>query len=351
MHFLIYLQLGIIILVVFLVLQQWKKTQSDYWLLVFFLLMGISVGTDFISDANPISLLLSIVLLYLTGPVFYHYILSVFAVKITKKSYWHFMPLLFTPLLLFPFLVGKHFQDTFWFNLFVFTSLASVLYYGAAALNFLVKHQAKALGNPFKMSYKKGKWIIYTYLFYFSISIIFALSADTVTEEKFTGHLENFLDLFALGFISLFSFQLSVSSKEKEIKRIELPRKNGTEVTQEAIKFKKIFDKIDTLICTEKLFLDQNFTIEKLTKRTGINAKYISKAVNISRKKSFSNYINDYRIETFKNKVKDPKNAHLNLSVLALESGFNAKSSFNRIFKKNTGITPSEFVGSLNSDE
>ena len=58
---------------------------------------------------------------------------------------------------------------------------------------------------------------------------------------------------------------------------------------------------------------------------------------------NFFDYINQYRVQEFKAAVTDPKNKNYSLLGIAFECGFNSKSAFNRMFKKSTGLTPSQF--------
>jgi AraC-like DNA-binding protein len=58
---------------------------------------------------------------------------------------------------------------------------------------------------------------------------------------------------------------------------------------------------------------------------------------------NFYEYINGFRVATFKQKVQNGDAQQFTLLALAYESGFNSKASFNRIFKKQTGLTPSQF--------
>ncbi len=62
--------------------------------------------------------------------------------------------------------------------------------------------------------------------------------------------------------------------------------------------------------------------------------------------KNFYSYINAFRVEEFKERVVSQKYTHLTILAIALDCGFNSKSTFNRIFKQATGITPNEFVKS-----
>ena len=66
----------------------------------------------------------------------------------------------------------------------------------------------------------------------------------------------------------------------------------------------------------------------------------LSQLLNEGFQQNFSEFVNGYRLKTFKNKVADPKLQHLTLLALAYESGFNSKTVFNTFFKKKMGMTP-----------
>jgi AraC-like DNA-binding protein len=70
----------------------------------------------------------------------------------------------------------------------------------------------------------------------------------------------------------------------------------------------------------------------------------LSWLINENLGKNFSEFINHYRVETFKRISKDPKNSHITLLGLAYDSGFNSKTVFNTFFKKETGMTPNQFL-------
>lgn len=57
---------------------------------------------------------------------------------------------------------------------------------------------------------------------------------------------------------------------------------------------------------------------------------------------SFYDYINRYKVNAFKERVKKGAR-HLKLMAIAYESGFHSKATFNRIFKRHTGYTPSQY--------
>ncbi len=94
----------------------------------------------------------------------------------------------------------------------------------------------------------------------------------------------------------------------------------------------------------EKPFLDPDLSLRSLAEQIDIHPNQLSWLLNESMGKNFNEFINHYRIEAFKQISKDPGKAHLTLIGLAYESGFNSKTVFNTYFKKETGMTPKEFL-------
>ena len=105
-----------------------------------------------------------------------------------------------------------------------------------------------------------------------------------------------------------------------------------------------IANEIDKLMDKENFYLDPDLTILSLSEKTGLPHYLISKAINRIKECNFHTYINKYRVEEVKKLLTDPENSkRFTLLALALDSGFKSKSAFNDIFKKFTGLTPTEF--------
>lgn len=71
-----------------------------------------------------------------------------------------------------------------------------------------------------------------------------------------------------------------------------------------------------------------------LARQLDIHPNYISQVINSVEQKNFYDFINEHRVEEFKQLVSLPENQHFTLLALAFECGFNSKTSFNRNFKK-----------------
>lgn len=98
---------------------------------------------------------------------------------------------------------------------------------------------------------------------------------------------------------------------------------------------------------TNKPYLNPVLSIKDLSEDLNVHPKNLSRVINENFDKNFFNFINTYRVDEFKERVKDPKNSNYTLIAIAYDCGFNTKSSFNSIFKKTTGLTPSAFKAQL----
>jgi AraC-like DNA-binding protein len=94
---------------------------------------------------------------------------------------------------------------------------------------------------------------------------------------------------------------------------------------------------------SHKPFLDPNLTLPKLAGQVSIRTHHLSQIINERLHESFFDFINRYRIEEAKKRLSDPSLSHYSIMGVANEVGFRSKSVFNSAFKKQTGMTPSEF--------
>lgn len=95
---------------------------------------------------------------------------------------------------------------------------------------------------------------------------------------------------------------------------------------------------------SEKPYLSPSLSINELATRASINPRYLSQIINESLGMNFFDFVGKYRIEEAKNKMLESSRGNRNILQILLEVGFNSKSAFYRAFKKNTGMTPSEFI-------
>jgi len=96
---------------------------------------------------------------------------------------------------------------------------------------------------------------------------------------------------------------------------------------------------------TKKLYLENNLTLNELSKKLNTNSNYLSKVINSSKGKNFSTYVSDLRIDYCIEKLKtDTTFRKYTISAIAFEMGFNNVESFSKAFHKKTEIYPSYFI-------
>ncbi|NPD47758.1 tetratricopeptide repeat protein [Lentimicrobium sp. S6] len=105
----------------------------------------------------------------------------------------------------------------------------------------------------------------------------------------------------------------------------------------------ELWNQIQDLIQLEKFWLNNKFSIENLAKKCNTNKSYISKAIKENTNNNFNSFINQLRVEEAKELLTDESSDNYTLDAIAEMSGFNSVSSFYRIFKDHTGITPKRF--------
>lgn len=93
----------------------------------------------------------------------------------------------------------------------------------------------------------------------------------------------------------------------------------------------------------EKLFLKTELTLQDIADQLKVPAYQVSQAINEGLKKTFYDLVNGYRVEEAKRLLIDPKSRNNKIIAVAFDAGFNSKTTFNTVFKKFTGFTPSDF--------
>lgn len=102
-------------------------------------------------------------------------------------------------------------------------------------------------------------------------------------------------------------------------------------------------DRMNELMQIRKLYLIENLELRDLARELSQNPNLVSHILNTHFGVNFHEYVNRFRVEEVKTRITDPAFKHLTILGIALESGFNSKTSFNRVFKQMTGMTPTQF--------
>jgi AraC-like DNA-binding protein len=109
---------------------------------------------------------------------------------------------------------------------------------------------------------------------------------------------------------------------------------------------REVATKLETLMAREELYRDTQLTLPTLADALGVAPHTLSQVLNVFVGNSFFVFVNRHRAEALKRSLADASKSGRGVLELALEVGFNSKSTLNSFFKKHTGMTPTEFRGS-----
>lgn len=339
-----------------------KKEQNTSDKLLTVLLFLIAAEMSFTLLKNKILLFTEIppVLPLAFGPLVFLYVKSLISeeFKLSYKSLLHFIP--FTAFLIAtlifidkPILPGKNFFEN---NQFLPYRIAYgisffVINTTYVILSFILvyKHQ-KNIKNIFSYTSEKItlSWLkIVLFSFLFAYIILYITGAWYLIENK-NFYLKNInpiefsyigLTFFSFAF-SFFGFkQLSVYKETSE--NIKKPKYLSSGLNDETAQ--EYLEKLLHLIKTEKPYLDEKLTVSELAEKLNISRHHLTQIISEKLNKNFYTFINEFRIEEVKKMFLDKKKEYYTILAVAYECGFNSKSTFNTLFKKYTGLTPSEY--------
>jgi len=103
------------------------------------------------------------------------------------------------------------------------------------------------------------------------------------------------------------------------------------------------FQNLLILMEEKQLYKNPDISMTALSKEIGLSKGYLSQIINVKEAKNFFDFINSYRVDAVIKLFKDPKFSHYSILGITIEAGFKSKSTFNAVFKKTTGLTPSQY--------
>ncbi|MEM8860899.1 MAG: helix-turn-helix domain-containing protein [Chloroflexota bacterium] len=216
------------------------------------------------------------------------------------------------------------FFDTFW-------TAASIIAYGAAAI-FLLRTNTQPA---------KSKFVWQMIAVFMTCGLItFTIDVLLVNTLNIEVYLYPFWDSLPVIIYSVSLLFIMVRGVSFHNMQIKLRRENyGIDV----VRLSQLKDQLHELMQANEPFLDANLTQSGLAKQLGIPVKHLSYVINEGFGKSYTEFVNHYRIEKTCSLLRDEAYTDQSILDIALLAGFSSKSTFNRLFRTQTGITPSQY--------
>ena len=102
-----------------------------------------------------------------------------------------------------------------------------------------------------------------------------------------------------------------------------------------------LLDSLEDIMQKTRPYQNQHLKLGDLADLVGIHPHYLSQLINERLGKNFYDFINGYRANMAKELI--AQKPQETITDIAYEAGFNNRVSFNKTFKKYTGMTPSQY--------
>lgn len=277
--------------------------------------------------------------------------------KFSKKDWIHFLPVIIQiTISVFVRLQNLYWDGTkeslswlgyygyvVWMNNSTIYIIASVLiiFYSYKSRNIL-----NSIHDSLEIKETKLKWIkriVNSFLVYFTLVLI-VLLVDLIiyksaNEDSYYYFTRFYYYPFFIG-MAILTYWIGIEG---------FSRRNDPEISMKTVLdsddleiLMLISEKLERAMKNDKLYKNQELSLNSLAKQLHIKPYLISKSLSEVFNKRFNDFVNEYRVKEVQTLLKDSENSKYTLLSLAMEAGFNSKSSFNRAIKKQLGISPSE---------
>lgn len=345
------------------------KVADFYLLFVLLHTTYIIIIRLFFKDSEMIGLASPFILGY--GPFFFVGLRSLVDEKLKRKELLlHFSPLfIFTAIYIFLISNLDNWQPYFMSFYITVYSLAamSVLGYSFWALILNQDLNKKSLKEKEQLFKTSGTASLIIGLLFVAIVLMKAISHEKIKIEVFG------IVVFGGVFIStILAFKFRINNLIEELKEKKISVSDTVVSLEEDLQIEKVEifrepvqllqkynksalsnatleeykSKLNHLIDIEKVYLDNELSLESLAKKMKMPMHHLTQLFNVYLGENFNQYINKYRINYACQLLINNKNKKESLSIeqVAFNSGFNSKVSFNRHFKNILGYTPKEYT-------
>ncbi len=353
--------------IIFLLYKSKKRALPQNILIVFFVFILFYIVNSY-ADLHGLPILyvlsfsISDILVWVVGPTLYLYIKSLFnkSEGLLLRHKYHFIPALiyFVAIsipILFHIFDNNKFYDYLWFvrtDDYLLPLLEDIylLAYLLLSLKLFKDYRSAMKLNYSDLNEDDFGWI--KNLLLGSISVI-VIDILLISYNFFFGDFYWAVDyITAIAIIVVVSylgyhgvnqskvllphFLIKENFSEEKEKLHHLSNASEKELEELKTRFERVLK-------NEKPYLDEDLTLSKLAKLIPTTDKKLSALLNQHLDTTFYDIINTYRVEAVKEKLRSDDFDNYTLLGIAYECGFKSKTSFNRSFKNETGLSPSEF--------
>ncbi|MEQ8549998.1 MAG: helix-turn-helix domain-containing protein [Cyclobacteriaceae bacterium] len=305
--------------------------------------------------------------LFLIGPIIFFYTQSLLNkdFKLSKKHYIHFLPaILYMAYSIIVFITdtwvleefyfyadGRDKDLAFWYQM---TGLVSMLFYLILSLKFYKNYRKIIVQEVSFADEVLLKWVSH-FMIAFSLLLVLRVCFFILNPEwgEFGSKYWYYLCFSILFYYiaitgysntirATISFNAGSLQKLRAEEEVNISMLKSDEIEVPDIENWKM--KIQTLLEEEKIYTNANLTLSDIALHLKTNRNFTSSIINQGFNMNFNDFINSKRVDAVIERIKNGEHIDKTLLGIALDSGFNSKTTFNRAFKKHTSLTPKEFI-------
>ncbi len=315
----------------------------------------------FVIDDQRHFIFFSTPVIYLIGPLFYFYAISLFKkIDLRSRKVWpHFLLFLicfinYLPAYLLtlgvlpkdiPALLNSRYF-LYWISGFfdMGLNILQTSVYMYLTFRFLKIHENKLKDIYANHAALYVDWIKKLAALMLGLMAVFTAALLFFLLRKYVIAVENVLALsraaliYAIGYLairqSVILAPLSSGKPAGKYRHSPLPNEQAEKYIQRLLQSME----------SEKPYLNSDLKLPDLANQLSLSTNQLSQLLNQNLNLNFFDFVNQYRVKEVQVKLLDPNYNHLTNLAIAYEAGFSSKASFHRAFKKHTGKTPSQFV-------
>lgn len=322
--------------------------------------------------------------LFLMGPLIYFYTKSLLSpdFRISKQELLHFTPgLLYLVYSLVVFITDQFILDEYYFYAdgrdkdlapwYQISGLASMIIYTGWSIRQYHSYRRKIFQE---LSY--ADTVLFAWINRFLVALFIILSLRILFMVLYPEWGSFGQKWWYYLFFALLSYYIALSGYSYLIESISYSRIRAigirsipphplepkqdssiqiTQVVQEAkaetfipdTKLESWKPQILHLIEEEQLYQNPTLTLHDLAQALGTTSKQVSYLINQGFNMNFNDFVNHYRTEAVKKQFEQGAHEQYTVLSIALNCGFNSKTTFNRVFKRNTSLTPQQYLAQL----
>lgn len=337
-----------------------RTPQVRSLLALFFISMALALGSNMalwkaelsaiLAGGVPLALLLMVSASLLKGPLLYIYIRSVYKKRQVGflDEYIYFTPLFLAIFAIFAFDIGvgdwvgarqlDSFKDYTVFALWFLVKIVPVVFVIKIALLMREKKNCSTLDDiEYGGEVAFSKVVLYCFGVHWIWLFVAYLSGFFISRNAniMLGVAGNYLMFILLKVIFVVG-AIAVLRAAKIVKKNE-----RNKISDHVNKIQKI----EEAIREKKFHLDKTINLDRFSERIDLSAREVSLLIHVRHKCNFVDFINQNRVDEAKINLSNKEFSKESIKSIALRSGFNSISSFNRIFAKHTQMTPTEYRG------